>query len=120
MGSSHYVVAIDISVRMNIQASRSVPAESPLPWKPLDMLYVSYSTVMMPKYGKSREHLKRNKKHLTQAWAGGRRAACVREVLWDVLEYVLPLLPARALLRAGVVWASLETRLGSFTQVWVV
>ena len=57
----------------------------------------------MPKYGKSREHLKRIEKHLTQARAGGRRAAGVRELLWDVSEYVLPLLPARALLRARAV-----------------
>jgi len=57
----------------------------------------------MPKYGKSREHDKRNKKPLTQARSGGRRAAGVRELPWDVLEYVLPLLPARALLRARAV-----------------
>ena len=58
-----YVVALEITVRMYIQASRSVPAESPL----LGSLWtgypesVSYSTVMMPKYGKSGEQLKRNK-----------------------------------------------------------
>ena len=65
-----------------------------------------------------------DEKYLTQARAGGRHAAGVRELLWDVSEYVLPLLPARALLRARAVCrcgiAFTETQLGGLTLLWVV
>ena len=58
-------------------------------------------------------------------WACAVSVQELPELPWDVLERVLPLLPARALLRAlavhaGVLRASLETWLGSLTQLWVV
>jgi hypothetical protein len=114
MGSSHFVFAIDMSVRMHIQASRSVPAESPPPWKPLNMLSVSYSIVMMPKHGKIREDLKRNKKRLTSLGRGEACCMCARGAMGCVGVCIAAAASARPSARTSrvQVWFGLHLRLG--------